>query len=98
MDGNDTLQFSGMNVQIVNRDGMTESMNGAGSLIVGYNESRSEPENGICFGPVNPDSGCYHCKGCHHVIIGGFFINTPPTGAVFQIGYRLVPFIFLMLL
>ncbi|MDJ0867908.1 MAG: hypothetical protein QNK03_17520 [Myxococcota bacterium] len=34
----DTLRFSGMNVQILNGEGSTETTNGLGNLVVGYNE------------------------------------------------------------
>lgn len=34
----DTLRFSGMNVQVVNGSNSTESVNGTGNLIIGYNE------------------------------------------------------------
>lgn len=36
--GKPTIQFSGVNVQIVNGEGKTESTNGAGNLILGYDE------------------------------------------------------------
>ncbi len=35
----DTLRFSGLNLQLVNGAGRTDSANGRGNLIVGYNES-----------------------------------------------------------
>ena len=37
VDGNDTLTFSGMNLQLVNGEGETDTTNGLGNLIVGYN-------------------------------------------------------------
>ena len=33
-----TIEFSGVNVRIVNGLGSTDSMNGTGNLVVGYNE------------------------------------------------------------
>jgi hypothetical protein len=36
--GNPTVQFSGVNVQIVNGAGKTESTNGEGNLVIGYDE------------------------------------------------------------
>src|SRR5258705_97292 len=42
-----TIRFSGVNVQIVNGLGATETVNGVGNLIVGYNEP------GGCSGPTN---------------------------------------------
>jgi hypothetical protein len=37
--GKPTVQFSGVNVQIVNGEGQTESTNGAGNLVIGYDEN-----------------------------------------------------------
>jgi hypothetical protein len=37
--GKPTIQFSGVNVQILNGEGKTASKNGAGNLIVGYDET-----------------------------------------------------------
>ncbi|MDJ0869625.1 MAG: hypothetical protein QNK03_26230 [Myxococcota bacterium] len=39
----DTLEFSGMNVQIVNGAGSSDTLNGLGNLIVGYNEDVTVP-------------------------------------------------------
>src|SRR6476661_8778156 len=36
--GKPTIQFTGVNVQIVNGEGKTEGMNGAGNLVIGYDE------------------------------------------------------------
>jgi hypothetical protein len=36
--GKPTIQFSGVNVQIVNGEGKTASVNGKGNLVLGYNE------------------------------------------------------------
>lgn len=40
--GVDTLTFNGMNVQIVNGAGSTDSSTGTGNLIIGYNEARND--------------------------------------------------------
>jgi hypothetical protein len=40
--GKPTVQFSGCNVQIVNGEGKTESANGEGNLVIGYDESPGE--------------------------------------------------------
>jgi hypothetical protein len=37
--GKPTIQFSGVNVQIVNGEGKTESINGEGNLVLGYDEN-----------------------------------------------------------
>lgn len=42
-DGADTVTFTGVNVQIVNGEGKTYSLNGLGNLIIGYNEPSSRP-------------------------------------------------------
>jgi hypothetical protein len=42
--GKPTVQFSGCNVQIVNGDGHTESTNGEGNLVVGYDENVGKHE------------------------------------------------------
>jgi hypothetical protein len=39
IDGKPTVQFSGCNVQIVNGEGKTASINGAGNLVIGYDEN-----------------------------------------------------------
>ena len=38
IDGKPTIQFSGVNVQIVNGEGTTASTNGKGNLVIGYDE------------------------------------------------------------
>jgi len=45
--GKPTIQISGANVQIVDGEGATEATNGAGNLIIGYDENpRAEPQTG----------------------------------------------------
>src|SRR6202035_644222 len=41
-----TVQFFGVNVQIVNGLGKTETINGAGNLVIGYDENASLPQTG----------------------------------------------------
>lgn len=55
----DTVVFSGVNVQVVNGQDETESTNGVGNLILGYNEARS--------GGGDPASGR---DGSHNLIVG----------------------------
>ena len=43
-----TVRFSGVDLQIVNGEGETDSTNGVGNLIVGYNESRSDSATVVC--------------------------------------------------
>jgi hypothetical protein len=40
--GKPTIQFSGVNVQIVNGEGKTASVNGEGNLVIGYDENPSQ--------------------------------------------------------
>jgi hypothetical protein len=42
--GKPTVQFSGVNVQVVNGLGKTETTNGAGNLVVGYDETANKQE------------------------------------------------------
>ena len=42
LNGQPTVQFSGVNVRIVNGQGATDSQNGRGNLIVGYDEPRDD--------------------------------------------------------
>jgi len=61
--GYDTLRFTGMNVQIVNGEGETDSTNGMGNLIIGYNPLRGNSE---C-----PDGlDCDRRTGSHTLVIG----------------------------
>jgi hypothetical protein len=47
IDEKPTVQFHGCNVQIVNGEGYTESANGVGNLMIGYDENRiSAPQGG----------------------------------------------------
>jgi hypothetical protein len=62
--GQDTLRFAGMNVQIVNDEDVTETTNGTGNLIIGYNESRDNPP--IC--PI--DRECDRRGGSHNLVMG----------------------------
>jgi hypothetical protein len=40
--GKPTIQFSGANVQILNGEGSTQTTNGAGNLMIGYNENPNQ--------------------------------------------------------
>jgi hypothetical protein len=66
--GRPTIQFSGANVQIVNGEGSTQTTNGGGNLIVGYDENpRQEPQTGSHDLVVGPEDG-YTSYGA---IVGG---------------------------
>ncbi|MDZ7661643.1 hypothetical protein [Thiohalophilus sp.] len=76
-----TVRFSGVNLQIVNGEGQTESVNGLGNLIVGYNEARNlGTDNSICSdGQYDNQTDCVdnselwqpsHKSGSHNLIVG----------------------------
>ena len=67
--GKPTIQVSGANLQIVNGEGKTNTTNGAGNLVIGYNQSREEEcEEGnpleCIFGIVGRQTGS------HNLIVG----------------------------
>jgi hypothetical protein len=64
--GKPTIEFSGANVQIVNGEGSTQTANGAGNLIIGYDESPGQ-QTGSHDVIVGPEDG-YTSYGS---IIGG---------------------------
>ncbi len=53
----ETIRISGVNVQVVNGEGATETLNGTGNLIVGY----SEPA---------PFVGGFDRRGSHNLVVG----------------------------
>jgi hypothetical protein len=63
-----TLVISGANLQVVNGTGSTETANGLGNLIIGYNEERSAPE-------VNERTGS-------HVLVVGIEHNYSSVGGI----------------
>ena len=42
--GKPTMQFSGVNVQVVNGEGKTDSVNGKGNLVIGYDEKQENAD------------------------------------------------------
>lgn len=56
VNGQPTVRFSGVNVQVINGAGSTETTNGTGNLIVGYNEADSSG-NGRCTVGIDPATG-----------------------------------------
>jgi hypothetical protein len=58
--GKPTVRFSGANVQIVNGEGKTNTTNGAGNLVLGYDEAEA------CCDNANPPIQ----TGSHNLIIG----------------------------
>ena len=69
--GVDTLRFEGMNLQVVNGTGETESTNETGNLIIGYNETRYEGEAEVpCPSDVETEDECNRRTGSHNLIIG----------------------------
>jgi len=71
-----TLRFEGMNVQIVNGSGTTYSATGTGNLIIGYNETRRNPED--CYPPVD----CGNRRSGSHILVGGSGNNYTSFGGM----------------
>ena len=73
----DTVQFEGVNVQIINGTGQTNSINGTGNLIVGYDEDVGLSGFGsqlVCSdGAFETENEC--------LINGGTFANAQKTGS-----------------
>ncbi len=67
----DTLTFAGMNVRIVNGTGVTESINGTGNLIIGYNETRDQTSASTpCPSNAETEFFCNRRTGSHNLVIG----------------------------
>jgi len=71
-----TLRFEGMNVQIVNGSGTTYSATGTGNLIIGYNETRRNPQD--CYPPVD----CGNRRSGSHNLVGGSGNNYTSFGGM----------------
>jgi hypothetical protein len=89
--GYPTVLFNGINVQVVNGTGATQSVNGLGNLILGYNRPRStEP---VCsLGYFNTQVECTahggtwarsHKSGSHNLVGGDYNAYSSWGGAVF---------------
>lgn len=74
-----TAVFSGLNIQIVNGTGATDSVNGCGNIIIGYNTQRVGSTPICSHGAFNEESECEsngdtwsenHKIGSHNLIIG----------------------------
>lgn len=68
-DGHDTLRLEGMNLQVVNGEGQTNSANGLGNLVVGYHEDLTcDPSDAACpdFSDNSPDD-----RGGSHMVVTG---------------------------
>src|SRR5207248_1937662 len=59
--GKPTIQFSGVNVQVVNGEGKTATTNGEGNLVIGYDETILE--GAVCRSPTQQ-------TGSHNLILG----------------------------
>lgn len=76
-----TVRFTGVNLQIVNGEGQTDTVNGLGNLIVGYNGARNLAiDNSLCSdGLYDNQTDCEsngelwetsHKSGSHNLIVG----------------------------
>jgi hypothetical protein len=72
--GKPTVQFSGANVQVVNGEGKTNTTNGAGNLVIGYDEHiifcsfSFEPPP--CGGGEKEEEAPYTQTGSHNLLLG----------------------------
>ncbi len=79
-----TIQFSGVNVQVVNGEGATQSTNGEGNLVIGYDENptgrRQTGSHNLIVGPYHQYtsvggivSGAYNAiEGEYASVLGGY--------------------------
>jgi hypothetical protein len=90
--GGTTAQFTGVNVQIVNGAGETNTINGTGNLIVGYNETDPSNSLQICsYGAYGDQATCTanggiwganQRSGSHNLVIGAQHSYTQYGGLV----------------
>jgi len=82
--GQNTIQFSGMNVQLVNGTKSTGSTpNGVGNLIIGYNELRDESNAQVkCPSDAGTERYCNRRTGSHMLVIGESNNYTSHSGIV----------------
>ena len=79
--GNDTLLLSGMNVQLVNGAGTTDTSNGLGNLVIGYNADNPIVRSSASTGPAVALR-----TGSHYLVVGDDHEYTAFGGTV--IGLR----------
>jgi hypothetical protein len=76
--GKTTIQFAGANVQIVNGEGKTETTNGAGNLVIGYDQTQ-QFVNGMLFkeatqtGSHNLVLGAMNSDTSYGSVVGGYY-------------------------
>jgi hypothetical protein len=70
VDGKSTIKFSGVNVQIVNGEGKTATVNGEGNLVIGYNEGPEATEK----------TETTEKTGSHNLILGNYQTYTSYGG------------------
>jgi len=96
-----TVRFSNVNVQVVNGQGITDSVTGTGNLIVGYDEARTIGRPHCSFGfnrtdssPVTTEEHCRngngiwalnHKSGSHNLIVGSRHNYSRVGGTLFGI-------------
>lgn len=78
--GNPAVVFSGVNLQINNGQGATNTINGLGNLVIGYDEARQDRTVNFCAdGQFNTEADCLannevfsnvHKSGSHNLIVG----------------------------
>jgi len=80
LNGVRTVRFSGVNLQVVNGIGNTESVNGAGNLIVGYDEVNSAAKI-VCTIATAPTNGAFLTNETACLEAGGAVVTRRKTGS-----------------
>jgi hypothetical protein len=75
INGQPTVRFSGVNVQVVNGMGNSDSANGTGNLIVGYDEADTSGVSRCTLG-TNPGTGAAVIDQASCVTAGGEWVST----------------------
>jgi trimeric autotransporter adhesin len=98
VNGQPTVRFEGVNVQIVNGLTATDSVNGTGNLLVGYDEMRTTGAGVCSLGtnassvPITDATACAtaggifalnHKSGSHNLVVGSQHNYSRTAGAVF---------------
>ncbi len=83
--GKPTIQFSGVNVQVVNGEGVTASTNGEGNIVIGYDEN---PTNRAQTGSHNLIVGPWQQYTSYAGIVSGSYNAIEAEGAAAIGGYN----------
>jgi hypothetical protein len=80
LNGVQTVTLSGVNFQVINGRGLTESVNGAGNIIIGYDEANRLTDQSYCSVDRN-DAGTLIENGTACIAAGGVFGPVHKSGS-----------------